>query len=94
MENFSATGRGLASAEAVFAQSFKFFGLICTFGHVKKVYHEAPRANTRGIFSPLLRRERNPSEAEISSHSSTGLRPRFSAKGDKQLILDDCGQLV
>ena len=51
MENFSATGRGLASAEAVFAQSFKFFGLVCTFGHVRKVYH-------------------------------------------KQLILDDCGQLV
>ncbi len=46
--------------------------------------YEAPRSDDRGIFSPLLRRERNPSEAEISSHSSTGLRPRFSAKGDKQ----------
>jgi len=48
---------------------------------------EAPRSYDRGIFSPLLRRERNPSEAENSSHSSTGLRPRFSAKGDKTCLL-------
>ena len=48
-----------------------------------KEENEAPRSNDRGIFSPLLRRERNPSEAEISSHSSPGSRPRFSAKGDK-----------
>lgn len=48
-----------------------------------KIKNEAPRVDTRGIFSPLLSREQNPSEAENSSHSSTGLRPRFSAKGDK-----------
>ena len=55
--------------------------------------NEAPRTDAQGIFSLLLRRERNPSEAEISSHSSTGLRPRFSAKGDKNsLILHGCSQ--
>ncbi len=45
--------------------------------------NEAPQVDTRGIFSQLLRWERNPSEAEISSHPSLGLRPRISAKGDK-----------
>lgn len=39
---------------------------------VNQTLDEAPRSDDRGIFSPLLRRERNPSEAEISSHSSTG----------------------
>ncbi len=50
---------------------------------IREIIDEATRSDDRGIFSPLLRRERNPSEAEISSHSSTGLHPRFSAKGDK-----------
>jgi prepilin-type N-terminal cleavage/methylation domain-containing protein len=36
-----------------------------------------------GYLLPLLRRERNPSEADISSHSSASLRSRSSAKGDK-----------
>ena len=42
-----------------------------------------PWAYARGIFSPQLSREQNPSEAETSSHSSSDLRPRFSAKGDE-----------
>ena len=45
--------------------------------------HEAPRSGDRCIFSPLLRREQNPSEAEISSHLPASLRSRFSVKGDK-----------
>ena len=36
-----------------------------------------------GHLSPQLRREQNPSEAEISSHSSTDSHSKFSAKGDK-----------
>ena len=44
---------------------------------------EAHRSYDRGVFSPLLRRERNPSEADISSHSSVSLHSRYSAKGDK-----------
>ncbi len=43
---------------------------------------EAPQVNAWDIFSPLLRRERNPSEAEISSHSSLSSHPQFSARGD------------
>jgi len=66
--------------------------------YVSKSY-EVTRSDDRSIFSPLLRppamlaqatqagRGRNPSEAEISSHSSSGLRPRFSAKGDKNISL-------
>lgn len=47
---------------------------------------EAPRSDDRGIFSLLLRRERNPSEAETSSHSFLQLRSGFSAKGDKRRV--------
>lgn len=39
---------------------------------------------TLGVSSSLLfRLEQNPSEAEKYSHLSSGLHPRFSAKGDK-----------
>lgn len=58
------------------------FGTLGFFLMLISIY-EAPRSNDRGIFSLLLRRERNPSEAEITSHSSASLRSRFSAKGDK-----------
>jgi len=51
--------------------------------HILAVY-EAPRSYDRGTYSHLLRRERNPSEAENSSHSSSSLHSRFSAKGDKK----------
>ena len=40
-------------------------------------------ALTVGYLLPQTRREQNPSEAEISSHSAASLRSRFSAKGDK-----------
>src|SRR3989344_8136805 len=45
---------------------------------------EAPRVETRGIFSSLLRRERNPAEAENTLHSFLRLRSGFSAKEDKE----------
>ena len=35
---------------------------------------------------PALRREKNPSEAEFTSLTSTGLRPRYFAKGDKKNV--------
>jgi len=47
--------------------------------------YEAPMGSRPRHFLPMLRREQNPSEAEISSHSSRDLRPWFSAKGDKNL---------
>ncbi|MFV1917030.1 MAG: DUF302 domain-containing protein [Patescibacteria group bacterium] len=58
--------------------------------------NEAPAGLHPGYLLPALRREQNPSEAEISSHSSPDSwfdqahhpelvegHPRFSAKGDK-----------
>ena len=54
--------------------------------HLFPKVNEAPRTDARSIFSLLLRRERNPSEAEISSHSFLRLRSGFSAKGDKRVI--------
>lgn len=48
--------------------------------------NEAPRSCDRGIFSPLLRWERNPSEAENSSYSSPP-KAGFSAKGDKKILV-------
>ena len=56
----------------------------------KAMKYKALRSDDRSIllaqasFSPLPRRERNPSEAEISSHSPLRLRSGFSAKGDKR----------
>lgn len=47
---------------------------------------EAPATLRSRYLLPVLRRERNPSEAERDSHSSLDLRPRFSAEGDKQLL--------
>lgn len=49
---------------------------------------EAPVGSRPGHLLPALRRERNPSEAEIASHSPPDLRPRFSAKGDKKILAD------
>jgi len=46
--------------------------------------NEAPTGSRPGHLLPSLRREQNPSEAETSSHSSSDLRQRFSAKGDKK----------
>jgi small subunit ribosomal protein S8 len=43
---------------------------------------EAPLTNASGIFSARLVGAKS-AEAKNSSHSSTGLRPRFSAKADK-----------
>ncbi len=45
--------------------------------------NEALTSLRSGYLLPALRRERNPSEAENSSHSSASLRSWFSAKGDK-----------
>ncbi len=45
--------------------------------------NESPPTSRSGYLLPTLRRERNPSEAEISSRSSSSLRSRFSVKGDK-----------
>jgi len=52
-----------------------------------KIKNEAPTGSRLGHLPPLLRREQNPSEAEISSHSSSNSHPQFSAKGDKNLKL-------
>jgi catechol 2,3-dioxygenase-like lactoylglutathione lyase family enzyme len=48
---------------------------------------EAPSGLRPGYLLPALRRERNPSEAESASRSSTSLRSRFSAKGDKRWVV-------
>ena len=50
--------------------------------------YEAPASLRSGYLLPSLRRERNPSEAENSSHSVASLRSRFSAKGDKLKLLN------
>ncbi|MDO8429036.1 MAG: putative toxin-antitoxin system toxin component, PIN family [Candidatus Daviesbacteria bacterium] len=47
---------------------------------------EAPAGLRPGYLLPSAQWERNPSEAENFSHSSMGLRPGFSAKGDKDLL--------
>ncbi len=47
--------------------------------------NESPPTSRSGYLLPTLRRERNPSEAENSSRSSSSLRSRFSAKGDNGL---------
>ncbi len=49
---------------------------------IAKKENEAPTSLRSGHLLPQLRRERNPSEAEISSQSAASLRSRFSAKGD------------
>ena len=49
--------------------------------------NEAPVSLRSGYLLPALRREQNPSEAKNTSHSSSILRSRFSAKGDKILAL-------
>ncbi|MCX6705593.1 MAG: aspartyl/glutamyl-tRNA amidotransferase subunit B [Candidatus Woesebacteria bacterium] len=59
---------------------------------------EAPSTLRSGYLLPMLRRERNPSEAKNSSLSSTGLRPRYFAKGDKLItrihLEEDTAKLV
>ena len=57
---------------------------------VYRIIYEAPASLRSGYLLPVLRRERNSSEAEISSHSSVSLRSRFSAKGDKLEKLTNC----
>src|SRR3989344_1150596 len=49
--------------------------------------NEAPTGLRPGHLLPTLRRERNPSEAKISSLSSPDLRSRFFAKGDKNNLV-------
>ncbi len=46
------------------------------------VQNEAPLANASGIFS-YASSEQNPPKRENTSHLSTALRPRFTAKADK-----------
>ncbi|OIP57150.1 MAG: hypothetical protein AUK12_04530 [Candidatus Levybacteria bacterium CG2_30_37_29] len=48
--------------------------------------NEAPRVNARGIFSTLPNGAES-AEAEISSHSSSNLSSRFSAKVDKEIVI-------
>ncbi|MFH1955420.1 MAG: hypothetical protein ABIJ36_00725, partial [Patescibacteria group bacterium] len=72
------------------AANHKFFNLFLIGANIFAAYsiyrlwkYEAPSTLRSGYLLPMLRRERNPSEAEISSHSFASLRSRFSAKGDK-----------
>ena len=62
---------------------FTFFLALVAISILSKIKNEAPASLRSGYLLPSLRRERNPSEAENSSHSSTSLRTWFSAKGDK-----------
>ncbi len=54
-----------------------------TFKKEKPNKFEVPSSLRSGYLLPLLRRERNPSEAESSSHSSPP-KAGFFAKGDKK----------
>ncbi len=50
---------------------------------LQSLKNEAPSSLRSGYLLRSLSREQNPAEAEISSHSFTGLRQWFSAKADK-----------
>ncbi len=70
--------------------------MLLLFLYWKRTYYEAPTSlRSRYLLPPLhqvlystwLRRVRNPSEAEISSHSAPRVRLGwFSAKGDKKIL--------
>lgn len=59
-----------------------------------RIKNEASASSRSGYLLPLLRRERNPSEAENGSHSSSDFCPWFSAKGDNLLATAICIILV
>ena len=53
---------------------------------IKLWRNEAPTSSRSGYLLPAHRREQNPTEAENTSHSSSILRSKFSAKGDKTAL--------
>lgn len=83
IKNYLLSGLSFSCAFLVSGSAIFYLILVTIYLVKEKKFDEAPSSLRSGYLLPLLRRERNPFEAESSSHSSSNLCLRFSAKGDK-----------